>query len=400
MLPSAYVMMRKLPLTAVGKIDYRALSAHVPNDDVPNQADTLPRDIIEFEVEHIFKDVLKLKHFGLRDSFFAHGGHSLLALSLLNRLEARFGVKISLSMLLPDPKIERVAEIVRSQRTGNVSSPLVHLRSGAVNRPFFCVHPVSGIILCYLQLARLLNSNYGFCALQAPGVDGDAEPISNLSELASYFIDFIRSAQPTGPYMLGGHSFGGIVAFEMACQLQKEGHEVALLGIFDSPAPARFRGFSCSDWSEAKWVSQIARVLARFTGKDLSVDENVIAMSLVQNQLGGFIEQLIEAEVLPPGTDRTFITNLVTTSRAHLSGLTSYKPRVFSGNVVLFRATSLLPQDFVGSSIYDGSLESTLGWEENIVGTIAVEKVPGDHITMLGNPHVQVLAERLQGYLR
>src|SRR6184192_2475708 len=112
---------------------------------------------------------------------------------------------------------------------------------GGQRQPFFCVHAAGGNVLEYRDLARLLGPDQPFYGLQAKGLDGKSEPHTTIKEMASYYIREMREVQPEGPYMIGGRSSGGTIAFEMACQLDAQGQKVALLALLDTYPTGYFK---------------------------------------------------------------------------------------------------------------------------------------------------------------
>src|SRR5262249_39565166 len=115
-------------------------------------------------------------------------------------------------------------------------SPLVAIQPQGSARPFFCVHAVSGNVLCYRTLAHRLGAQQPFYALQARGVDDEQEPQTRVEAMAADYLEAVQTVQPHGPYLLGGWSMGGLIALEMAKQLEAQGEEVRLLALFDTKA--------------------------------------------------------------------------------------------------------------------------------------------------------------------
>src|SRR5262249_14643005 len=122
------------------------------------------------------------------------------------------------------------------------SSPLVCLQPHGTNPPFFCVHPAEGDVMCYANLARHFPADQPFCGIQAECPNRVRATASSIESMARRYVEQLRELQPQGPYCLGGYSFGGSVAYEMAQQLQADGQKVALLAILDhTPPPDRYR---------------------------------------------------------------------------------------------------------------------------------------------------------------
>src|SRR5712692_1384520 len=113
-------------------------------------------------------------------------------------------------------------------------SSLVAIKPNGSKTPFFCVHGLGGNVLEFSDLARHLDDDQPFYCLQSQGLDGEQPLLTSVEEMAAHYIKEMRELQPAGPYFIGGRSLGGMVAFEMACQLRAQGQEVGLLALLDT----------------------------------------------------------------------------------------------------------------------------------------------------------------------
>ena len=150
-------------------------------------------------------------------------------------------------------------EVSQRQTTSPSRSSLVRIQSVGSNRPFFCVHPAGGSVICYIDLARFLGLEQPFYGLQASGLDGQQEPYTQIEDMAAHYTEALRVVQPEGPYFLGGWSMGGIVAFEMAQQLQAQGQKIALLALIDTVATTS--GAQAEDEDEVVLLGNFAQNL-------------------------------------------------------------------------------------------------------------------------------------------
>ena len=137
--------------------------------------------------------------------------------------------------------------------------------------------------------------------------------MNGYEEIATQYIQAIQTIQPTGPYFLTGHSFGGKVVFEMANQLQSMGESVAYVGILDTLAPIKTvnHQHNFSNWDDAKWISQIAEVIEEIAVKNLVLDYQTLASLSAEQQINYFKEQLEMLGILPPQTDIQLVRGLV-----------------------------------------------------------------------------------------
>ncbi|HEX5718504.1 MAG TPA: amino acid adenylation domain-containing protein, partial [Thermoanaerobaculia bacterium] len=338
MVPAAFVPLAALPLTPNGKVDRRALPA-------PERTGgrATPRDPLELELARIWEELLG-RPVGSDDDFFELGGHSLLAVRLMGRIQERLGRKLPLTALFQAATVERLAAVLRGGLEPAGRSILVPIREGGPRPPLFLVHPVGGNLLCYAELARLIGSEQPVWGLQSP----DRAP-DTLEGMARLYLEALRTVQPHSPYRLAGWSLGGVIAFEMARQIEVQGGEVGSLVLIDSFCPAGQR-------------SDDADVLDLFS-RDLE-------------GLLGSQQALAQAD--PAELQRSFEM-----FRANLLALSRYEAGPYGGRIVLFRAA-------------EREGDPSPGWAQRARGGVEVYDVPGTHYSLLQNPAVSVLADRLR----
>ncbi|MFC1715512.1 amino acid adenylation domain-containing protein [Candidatus Poribacteria bacterium] len=235
MIPSYFVLLDSIPLTANGKVDYRALPPPDTARTESEEASIAPRDELESKLAEIWKEVLSIDSVGVRDSFFDLGGHSLLAVRLFSQIQKVFGRDLPLTTLFQTPTIEQLANVIRQGEPEKAQpfSPLVEIQPDGFMRPLFCIHGCGGEVLTYRKLANHLPAELPVYALRAQGMYGERHPHSRYSDMAACYIKEIRNVQPEGPYLLAGVGAGGLTALEVAQQLLAQGQEVALLIMID-----------------------------------------------------------------------------------------------------------------------------------------------------------------------
>ncbi|HEY0783633.1 MAG TPA: amino acid adenylation domain-containing protein, partial [Thermoanaerobaculia bacterium] len=220
MVPSAFLGIEAMPLATSGKTDRAALArlhaeraAESRGVAVPL---TLPRDETEHALAGIWQRLLGTAEIGVDESFFALGGHSLLAVRLLGAIQRELGVRLELASLLRTPTIAGLAAELRRREAPRPPSALVPLQPRGAERPFFCVHPIGGQVACYALLAARLGVDRPFIGVQAV-VDTEA---TTIEAMASAYVAELLATQPERPFPLGGWSLGGVIAYEMALQLE------------------------------------------------------------------------------------------------------------------------------------------------------------------------------------
>ena len=238
MVPSAVVVLDELPVTVHGKVDKAALpapamAAGTGTAGTGAAGAAVPGSVLEGALCQAFARVLGLERVGVGDSFFALGGHSLLAARLCEVLRG-MGVTVPVRMVVQTPTPAGLARRlgVGSMRDG--LGPVLAIRGEGTETPVFCVHPGAGLAWCYLPLAGCAAAGVPVFGLQARGVDGTGDLPGSVRQMAADYLTRIRAVRPDGPYRLLGWSFGGVVAHEMAVQLQAAGEQVASLALLDA----------------------------------------------------------------------------------------------------------------------------------------------------------------------
>ena len=386
MVPAAYVRLRELPLGRNGKVNRRAL----PEADAlagARSGGLGPRTPLEARLVRIWEEVLGLPSVGTRDRFFELGGHSLLATRLLAEVESRLGARVSLNSLFEHGTIEAMATAIESGQGATAFAPLVALKPEGTRAPFFCVHPGGGSVLSYFELAGVFTADRPFYGLQAPGLDGGTPPLRSVAALASAYLAAIRAKFPTGPYHLGGHSFGASVAFEMARQLEHEGvTSRGTLLLLDHLAPDRARAMIDRPPTDVEALDFMAHQIGAHFGVEFSLPAAELAERTPSERLTFFLERARAVGIAPPGADEAMIAGLVAVYQANLEALLNYHPRVIAGGLTLMRTSEFAART---------SDCATAGWERVARGPINVIEVAGDHNSMLRSPHVGGLAEKI-----
>jgi amino acid adenylation domain-containing protein len=256
MLPASFISLAALPVTLNGKLDRKALPSAGKGSFEVLRKRIAPRNDTERRLVNIWQDVLGIPSISVDDNFFDIGGNSLLAVRLFNRMEKTFGIKLPLATLIEAQTVEQLAGIL-SENAGRSWSPLVEMQPKGARPPFFCVHGASGNVLIYRDLSRHLGPDQPFYGLQAQGLNGTAECLTTVEDMAALYINEIRRVQPEGPYFIGGYCLGGTIAYEIAQQLVSRGQTVGLLALFDTLNWSNMG--TTSSWNAA--YSQVQRLL-------------------------------------------------------------------------------------------------------------------------------------------
>ncbi|MCI0552666.1 MAG: amino acid adenylation domain-containing protein [Anaerolineae bacterium] len=396
MIPSNFVFLNAIPLTPSGKINRNALP---PPDQEQREEQVNARDITEEKLVGIWESLLLAKPIGVKDDFFELGGDSLLAMRMFTWINQEFGVNLPLATLFQEATIEHLADVINRRTESVMWSSLIKIEPYGDYPPFFCIHGITGDILWFRDLARYLAPNYPFYGLQSRGLDGIQTPLTRIEEIAAHYIQEIRLLQPTGPYNLGGASFGGTVALEIAQQLLTQGEQVSMLAIFDASPPNI--NMNTEDGNLKRHITIGYRIMRNFPRAlkhfiELGPSQmlmrirrklRMIRKTIEQTdsaKLGVFdAEDLIDfASELSPHRQQVITCNY--------QALKIYIPQPYPGRVTLFRAMSRQLFD-----IYDPEV----GWQKLAPGRVDTYDIPGSHEGMFTKPHVYYLAEKLKGCL-
>jgi len=389
MVPSVYLTVDSFPLSPAGKVDRRALP---PPEDFKRETEkgfVAPRNELELKLTRIWEQVLRVSPIGTDENFFDLGGHSLLAVKLFAEIEKSFGKNLPLATLFQAPTVRQLARVLLDEGWQAAWSSLVPIQTGGARSPFFCMHSVGGNVLEYHELARLLGPEQPFYGLQAKGLDGKSDPHTSIKEMAAHYIKEMREIQPAGPYLLGGRSSGGTIAFEMACQLEALGEQVALLALFDTFPSGYFKLLNSSFGKRLirrakKWQSHLINL------SSLNAADKVRYVATKLQYVPAKTKHKIyrRAYKIYQKFGRPLPPVLQNVEQINFAAVKDYQPQVYNGDLTLFLATDL-------TADYD----SKDGWRELVKGRIDTYEIPGNHLNIIKEPSVGTLAEKLRAAL-
>ncbi|KAB1088268.1 KR domain-containing protein [Neorhizobium galegae] len=361
-----------------------------------------PRNPIEETLAGYWRELLGIAKVGIHDSFFDMGGHSLIAVRLFRMIKKQYTLDLPISTLFEAPTIaqcaERIAielpdggETAGSEMTANAPTTtakpvhLVLMNPGkdAKAVPLFICAGMFGNVLNLRHLAMTMGADRPVYGLQARGLYGDHEPHATFEEMAADYIAEIRTAQPNGPYLLAGYSGGGITAYEMARQLQEAGEEVSHVLMLDTPLP-RQPGLDLRDRISMK-LQDVRRHKANYLAKYLQ--------DRLRDKMNGRAKQEAEHQAGPTEHFNNEKIEVAFRRAAH-----QYQVKPYAGAVTLFRPKPAIFYRLSGGRCLKENRDILLsdnGWSEHVV-QLSVSEVPGDHDSMVLDPYVRVLAERMR----
>ena len=247
-----------------------------------------------------------------------------------------------------------------------------------------------GTIFQYALLANLLDREQPLYAFQSPGIDGDTTPMDCLEAIAAFYIGEMKKVQGEGPYQLAGWSMGGVIAYEMARQLETEGKTVERLVLFDATSPLERKSVSYY-YEPRHMASAWSRDLGAFFGRNFQVEEPELRDLDQEAQFRLIIERAQKEGVIPGDFDLKRLRGRFDVFVTNGKVLKDYHPKPYDGLLTLFRAE-------IGPEGLDR--KPALGWEILCKQPVALQEVPGDHLTMFTDPHLGTLAKHLGRVLR
>ncbi|MGR4882546.1 amino acid adenylation domain-containing protein [Streptomyces sp. LARHCF249] len=388
MMPSHFEWLAALPLTPSGKRDDKALRGAALSTGATADAAAAPRDAYEETLVEIVGDLLQLPALGVHDNIFDLGATSLTAMRLVVQIEQRYGISVPLSEFVSAPTVAELAARLRSGEAMTAFDPLVPIRPAGSKRPVFFVHPMGGNVLCYVRFAKYLEEDQPFYALQAAGGDPGTEPLRSVEEIAASYIEAMRRVQPSGPYVVGGWSFGGFVAFEIARQLRAAGEDIARLVLLDTTALNPGRRLTTDDEALLGWFFWELLWLQR--GGDSPLELIPDRLTTLEEKFDFIARLAIDEGVLPAGSTGAVVRRLFHVYEANWKAAFAYRPEVVDQDMVLIHAAQPLPGvlNSMHTAIESMHADPSNGWGERTSGTLEVVDVPGDHLTIMEEPYV------------
>jgi len=398
-----------------------------------------PATELERFIAEMWRDMLGVQSVGVQSHFFDMGGHSLLALQVMSRIKKRTGQTLPLTSLLQAPTVRSFAALLepspdtvrilpRVHQAPLSAVPVLHtevkqtvvmMRAAPPgpqsSPPLFFIHDGNGETLLYRTLGLALRHDQAIYGLQ-PEYQADGRVAhTSIESMAAAHVKQIRRVQPDGPYFLAGLCAGGVIAVEMARQLEDAGEANLWVALMDAgdvqakekpfrlsrqrwqhflaalnerPAPA---GAAAAPWRLAQVLPLLARKTANLARYELSsrvqAHRDRQQFHRLRNVNG------LNGHMVPTSNDLSYLKIYEHAHREHIPRGTLQRT-----HIVLFRATR--GDGSAADMPYREKFEDPLlGWQPRVASAVLAEDIPGGHSSMLQGPHVQVLAEKMQFHL-
>lgn len=389
--PSDILLLKELPLSPNGKVDRNSLPTAEREAVRKRRTYAAPRTRMERMLAELWSTVFGVDRVGIHDNFFELGGDSLMGIQLVAAAQDA-GLRIEPRELFQRQTIAELAPLIeKQQQTAEIESAppsrpgdsapsacLVRLASGTSTlNPLFCVHPSTGNVDCYLELAHSFDPAQPIYGLQSPSATDLPDQAPQVEKMAAEYVEAIQRVQPNGPYFLGGWSMGGILAFEMAQQLVSRGQEVGLLALLDiGVEDFRQTDTEGTDSSFLTALFEEMAVASRAKKRRISAREKVQRL----------VDQAQAAYMLPSGLEMFRLRKYLGLSKQNIRAMQQYKPSLYPRPITLLRAKE---------RPLERSANATLGWDSLAKGGVGVHEVPGNHFSMLRKPLVATTAQVL-----
>jgi amino acid adenylation domain-containing protein len=378
MLPSTVSFLDSLPLMTNGKVDRKSLLGLSVEPCGQNHGYVAPRNDLEEKLAVIWSAALRVERIGIHDNFFELGGHSLMAVRVVSEVEKRMGKYVPLALLFRFPTIAQLAGELRPASHSETASSVIAVQPNGSKEPLFCIHGYGA----YAQLARDLAPDrpvYGI----GKHYTGKRVLRTQVEVLAKEYLKSILAIQPRGPYHLAGHSYGGLVAYEIAQLLQKDGHEVAFMGLIDTlfPKPRksiiqRFRLNILDKWYALARLTGAARMGYLAQTVKLSAQWRLKAL-----QCFGY--HLIRRK--PPPELLEFYIDEILFDRQFAKAQARYRPRPYSGVVHYFKAAE--------------NRKDLVEWQAITNRRLVLHEIPGSHTSIMLEPGLVELSRSIAACL-
>jgi thioesterase domain-containing protein len=350
------------------------------------QHPVVPRDFYELRLWQIWSGFLHRDDFGVKDDFFAAGGDRGTAEAVRAAIAAQLDSPLSMETFLEEPTIERIGCHLRARSRKLNEQPVVPLQPHGSKRPFFFVPSGEGNVFNFHALARRMAPDQPFHGLQTRGLHGDHPPFDRVEDMAADHIESMRAVQPRGPYLLGGHCIGAMVALEMALQLQRRGERVALIAAIDGLAPAPFYLDDVVTIADdpADFFVFISKGFRHWFGEDVPLEREALIGLEPDRQAARFMDLTRKHGIYTPDAPDDRANRILALGRRICRN--TYVPGDrFTGTLAFFRGSDSLL-----------CVTPTGGWEEVSTQPPRTRELPGNHVTLVTEPYVERLARELR----
>jgi amino acid adenylation domain-containing protein len=392
MIPAAFVLLEQFPLTSTLKVDRKALPGPDLNGLQESTGYVAPKTQTEQSLERIWSSLLNKRKIGIHDDFFEIGGHSMIAVALMVKIEKELNIRLPLASLFERSTIHLLAELIDQDSDTIEWRSLVPIRPAGIKKPLFLVHGLGLNVLLYTTVINFLDPEQPVYGLQAKGLNGFDKPLDTIEKIAAYYISEIQTIDKEGPYALAGFSLGGRIAYEMARQLNEKGKKVGFLGVLDATAEGSVSHYSFMKRNiyRLKYsINYISWNISNFLKEPNRTKLSVIRRRWkgLQKKMRGMDIKVQKTDIVSRGKQKELPKYLRKVHRANKRANRNYIVMPYNGTVHLYKAQKQTfyipePEDY--------------GWNRVAKGGVIVHEIPGEHSNTFAPPNDKYFADILQ----
>ncbi len=343
-----------------------------------------PRDEIEFQLVQLWEELFDISPISVLDDFFEIGGDSLLGIRLIFSIQKTFGVSIPMQVLLEYKTPEKLTGLIREDYVAPAWSPLVCLQSEGEKNPLFMVHASGGSAFDFLEISKSMGTERPFYAIQPRGTEMGDEFHPSIEAMATDYVTAIRSVQETGPYLLGGWSFGASVAFEMIRILEQAGETVSLLIMIDTPEPT-------ADVCKENDFDFLMDRIPHFYGANL---EDLDLEQSTEKKVEYLLEEVKLTGLFAPDIDQDYAKHWLKMYKHHNQLVGLYTPEgTINSKIIFIKPSEEIPFD---EQMGNPSVE----WQPFTRNKYLVIDGPGNHFSMVSPLNTEPLVNLLKDCIR
>ncbi len=385
MVPHVFHILDEMPRTLNDKVDRKTLFDYKSNSENEEEY-TSARTENEKLVAEIWQDILKKDRIDIFSNFFEMGGHSIMALNVMIKIEKKTGKRIPLSALFQHSTVEKFAKLLNVENH-ITSDHLVPIKPNGTKTPLFIVHGAGLNILNFAHVINHFDEDQPIYGFQGIGPNGYDNWFKSIEEMAAHYVDSIIKVNPKGPYAIAGFSFGGIVAFEMARQLKEQGKRVSIIALLDTYVDSSYYYPTYSQKQLVRYYDRTYRRLDYLKGMLTSWSSLKLRVGskkeYILKKYFGLKDVMTEQEALA-------LEKFVEASRHVKKIVDRYHLTPQHFEVELFRAKDNL----------NYKLDSThLGWKKAALKGVNIHNITGNHLSIVAPPNDKTVARMLQAIL-
>jgi len=372
--------------------------AQGPGLPTPGTVGTAGADSLTNTIAAAIRETLGVEAVGPEDDFFALGGDSLTAVHLATQLRRALGRSVAAKTILQAPTPAGLASVLAADRSTTDPKHLIPVRAAGARGTVLFLPGIHGVPAPLLPLARCVPEGWACHLAETPGIGGTTMPLTSVEALAETVRRDLALLPETPRLVVVGYSFGTWVGHALTRQLQAGGRRVDHLVLLDCPAPGYDAAENAPPPDQDRLVTLVIEQILR------APPESAAGRALPRPEIGSPSERLHRLataiaceDALETQAVRCYLEAMIAVLDAN------HRMRYRPDQSVLVAATlfKTAPSEAELSAAPhgDGHPAPDWGWSRLIDGPVQLERVAGDHYSMLDADLAPALGHRLQAIL-